>query len=235
MLRIGTELYTANCVYTLEATEAEFNLSLLHVRDNKHVLVPCFQDEGRSMGASNYCHHAPPSSCQQSKPSPTLCNTLCRAETIQTQLLRRRIHYYFEPSATFWFSKYFLTSCFSAILYLRNVNLHTRMDTTVNKVTSYEPNEKGAIPRPTDTLFLPQCVQWISVQRSPSNLYHDQFPLGVKQPKREAVNLLPLAPRLRMLGSFYFTSPFAPTARCSFKRGWLPFEAKPCISNTVSA
>jgi hypothetical protein len=33
------------------------------------------------------------------------------------------------------------------------------------------------------------------------------IPLGVKQPKREAVNLIPLVPRLRMLGSFYFTSP----------------------------
>jgi hypothetical protein len=52
------------------------------------------------------------------------------------------------------------------------------MDTTVNKVTGYEPDEKGAIPSPTDTLFLPQRAQWISVQRSLSNLYRDQFPLG---------------------------------------------------------
>jgi hypothetical protein len=117
MLRIGTNYVLPTVsVYTLEATEAEFNLSLLQVRSNKHVLVHSFQDEGRSMGASNYCHHAPPCSCQQSNPSPKLCNTLCRAQTIQPQPLWRRIHNYFEPSATFWFSNYLLTSCFSAIL-----------------------------------------------------------------------------------------------------------------------
>lgn len=109
-------IYRQLCLYTLEATEAEFNLSLLHVRDSKHVLAHRFQDEGRSMGANNYCHHAPPCFCEQFNPSPTLCNTLCRAQTIQTRLLRRRIHYYFEPSATFWFSRYLLTSCFSTIL-----------------------------------------------------------------------------------------------------------------------
>ena len=45
------------------------------------------------------------------------------------------------------------------------------MDTTVNKVICYEPDEKGAIPSPTDTLFLPQRSQWISVQCSLSNYY----------------------------------------------------------------
>jgi hypothetical protein len=87
------------------------------------------------------------------------------------------------------------------------------MDTTVNKVTSYEPDEKGAIPSPTDTLFLPQRAQWISIQRSRIKFISQPIPLGVKRPKREAVNLLPLVPRLRMLGSFYFTPPFVPTAR----------------------
>jgi hypothetical protein len=45
------------------------------------------------------------------------------------------------------------------------------MDTAVNKVIGYEPDEKGAIPIPTDILFLPQRSQWISVQRSLSNYY----------------------------------------------------------------
>lgn len=47
-------------------------------------------------------------------------------------------------------------------LYLRYVNSHARTDTTVSKVTGYEPGEKGAIPSPTDILFLPQRAQWIS-------------------------------------------------------------------------
>jgi hypothetical protein len=179
--------------------------------------------------------HAPPCSCQQSNPNPTLCNTLCRAQTIQPQPLKRWIHYYFEPSATFWFSKYLLTTCFSAILISRKCKFTCQDGYNVNKVTSYEPDEKGAIPSPTDTTCLPQRAQWISIQRSPIKFITRPIPLWVKRPKREAVNLLRLVPRLRMLGYFYFTPPFVPTAQCSFKREWLPFEAKPCISNMVSA
>jgi len=182
-------------VYTLEATEAEFNLSLLQVRDNKHALAQCFQDEGRSMGASNYCHHAPPCSCQQSNPSPTLCNTLCRAQTIQTQPLRRKIHYYFEPSETFWFSTYLLTSCFSAILTSTKCKF-TSQDGYNGQVRDRpRTGREGCYSQPHRyIIFATTCAMDLSPTQ-PNKFVTRPIPLGIKQPKREAVNLLPLVPR----------------------------------------
>jgi len=120
-------------------------------------------------------------------------------------------------------------------LHLRNVNLQARMDYNGQVSDRPRTGREGCYSQPHRyIIFATTCAMDLSPTQ-PKKFISRPIPLGIKQPKREAVNLLPLVPTWGMLGSFYFTPPFVPTARCSFKRGWLPFEAKPCISNTVSA